>query len=93
VIRGVHYTGEQPLLVDLEAPPLPGDTVLVCSNLRSTGGKRPSFIDAMASTFVIPYQHIRSSRSGRRAAGGGTPIWRRRSQAGARRGSCAASRT
>jgi hypothetical protein len=61
VIRGavVHMTGEQPLLVDLEAPPLPGDTVLVCLNLRSTGGKRPSFIDAMDSTFVIPYQHIR----------------------------------
>lgn len=61
MIRGavVHMTGEQPLLVDLEALPLPGDTVLVCSNLRSTGGQRPSFIDAIDSTFVIPYQHIR----------------------------------
>ena len=61
MIRGavVHMTGEQPLLVDLEALPLPGDTVLVCSNLRATGGQRPSFIDAIDSTFVIPYQHIR----------------------------------
>ncbi|KRT62708.1 MAG: hypothetical protein XU10_C0022G0028 [Chloroflexi bacterium CSP1-4] len=61
MIRGavVHMTGEQPLLVDLEAVPLPGDTVLVCSNLRATGGQRPSFIDAIDSTFVIPYQHIR----------------------------------
>src|SRR3989337_3606402 len=61
MIRGavVHMTGEQPLLVDLEAVPLPGDTVLVCSNLRATGGQRPSVIDAIDSTFVIPYQHIR----------------------------------
>src|SRR3990170_6801495 len=83
MIRGavVHMTGEQPLLVDLEAVPLPGDTVLVCSNLRATGGQRPSFIDAIDSTFVIPYQHIRfveiaAAALGRRdgdAAGGELP--------------------
>lgn len=55
----VHMIGEQPLLADLESSPQPGDTVLVCTNLRATGGQRPSFIDAIESTFVIPYAQIR----------------------------------
>lgn len=61
MIRGavVHMIGEQPLLVDLESMPSPADVVLVCTNMRNTSGKRPSFIDAIDSTFVIPYAQIR----------------------------------
>jgi hypothetical protein len=51
--------GEQPLLVDLETMPSPADVALVCTNMRNTSGKRPSFIDAIDSTFVIPYAQIR----------------------------------
>ena len=61
MIRGavVHMIGEQPLLVDLESLPGAADVALVCTNMRSTNGKRPSFIDAIDSTFVIPYSQIR----------------------------------
>jgi hypothetical protein len=61
VIRGavVHMVGEQPILVDLEALPSASDVILICTNLRDTSGKRPSFIDAIDSTFIIPYGQIR----------------------------------
>ena len=61
MIRGavVHMTGEQPLLVDLESLPSATDVTLICTNVRNTNGQRPSFIDAIDSTFVIPYVHIR----------------------------------
>ena len=55
----LHMLGEQPLLVDMESLPHPGDTVLVCTNVNTTGGQRPSFIDASDSTFVFPYHNIR----------------------------------
>jgi hypothetical protein len=61
MIRGaaVPMIGEQPLLVDLETMPSPADAALVCTNMRNTSGKRPSFIDAIDSTFVVPYSQIR----------------------------------
>ena len=61
MIRGavLHMLGEQPLLVDLESMPSASDVALVCTNLRDTSGKRPTFIDAIDSTFVIPYIQIR----------------------------------
>ncbi len=61
MIRGavVHMIGEQPFLVDLEVMPSAADVALVCTNMRNTSGKRPSFIDAINSTFVIPYVQIR----------------------------------
>jgi hypothetical protein len=61
MIRGavVHMVGEQPILVDLEALPAASDVSLICTNLRDTSGKRPSFIDAIDSTFIIPYGQIR----------------------------------
>jgi len=61
VIRGVviHMTGEQPLLADLRAIPTAADAALVCTNLRTTGGMRPSFIDRIESWFLIPLMHVR----------------------------------
>ena len=55
----VHVNGEQPLLADLFEPPSPGDVGVRCTNLRQMNGKRPVFIDNMASIFFFPYLHIR----------------------------------
>jgi hypothetical protein len=61
VIRNVviHMQGEQPLMADMEALPTPTDACLVCTNLRMTSGKRPTFVDQIESTFLIPLLHIR----------------------------------
>ena len=55
----VHLIGDQPLAVELDALPTPGDTALVCRNVRTVDGKRPVFIDHIESTFVFPYSQIR----------------------------------
>ena len=55
----LHINNEQPLLADLFEAPNPGDVGLRCTNLRSLNGKRPVFVDDMASIFFFPYLHIR----------------------------------
>jgi hypothetical protein len=55
----LHLLNEQPLLVDVFEKPLPSDSVLVCTNLRTMGKTRPIFADRMESTFVFPYAQIR----------------------------------
>jgi hypothetical protein len=61
VIRNVsiHVSNEQPLLCDLFDLPTSADAGLLCTNVRSTDGRRPVFIDASASTFFFPYHVIR----------------------------------
>jgi hypothetical protein len=61
VIRNVilHLNNEQPLVADLFEAPSPGDVGLRCTNLRQLNGKRPVFVDDMASIFFFPYLHIR----------------------------------
>jgi hypothetical protein len=61
VIRNavIHITNEQPLLADLLAMPAPTDLGLLCTNLRTLGGKRPVFADHVESVFFFPYAHIR----------------------------------
>lgn len=61
MIRGVviHLLSEQPMLADLFEVPAASETNLVCTNLRTLDGRRPVFVDDMASTFVFPYRHIR----------------------------------
>ncbi len=61
MIRNVilHLNNEQPLLADLFEPPSPGDVGLRCTNLRMMNGKRPVFVDDIASIFFFPYLHIR----------------------------------
>jgi hypothetical protein len=78
VIRNavIHILNEQPLLGDLYALPAASDAGLVCTNLRSTDGKRPTFIDQSGSTFFFPYLMIRfveipEGAMGRHAAEGG----------------------
>ena len=55
----IHITNEQPLMADLFDVPAAGDLGLLCTNLRTLGGKRPVFADHTNSTFFFPYQHIR----------------------------------
>jgi hypothetical protein len=55
----VHLHNEQPLLVDLLFEPRQSDTVVICRNLRTLNGKKPSFVDRTDSTFVIPQAHVR----------------------------------
>lgn len=55
----LHLHNEQPLLVDLIGMPEPTHVTLVCTNLRTLGGKRPIFADHTESTFFFPMAHIR----------------------------------
>jgi hypothetical protein len=55
----LHLLNEQPLLVDVFETPVPSDTVLVCTNLRTMSRTRPLFADRLESTFVFPYTQIR----------------------------------
>ena len=60
IIRNVvvHINNEQPIVVDLMAEPTPSDVALVCRNVRSLAGKKPIFVNAPDSTFVIPLAHV-----------------------------------
>jgi hypothetical protein len=55
----IHMQGEQPLVADLQALPNPSDASIVCTNLRTSSGQRPTFVDHMDSWFVIPLGLIR----------------------------------
>ena len=61
MIRDVilHLNNEQPLRVDLFEVPGTLDVGLRCTNMRMMNGKRPVFVDDMASVFFFPYLHIR----------------------------------
>jgi hypothetical protein len=61
VIRNavLHLANEQPLLADLFEIPRSSDTGLVCTNLRTTAGARPIFVDKSESIFFFPYGFVR----------------------------------
>ncbi len=61
MIRGavLHLLGEQPLLADLQSLPGPGDTCVVCTNVRLTSGKRPPWVDRKESWFMFPMTQLR----------------------------------
>jgi hypothetical protein len=60
VIRAViHPLSDQPLIVDVEELPAPGDVSLVCFNVRTLDGKKPKFVDRKDSTFAFPLNSIR----------------------------------
>ena len=60
MIRAViHPISDQPLIVDVEALPSPGDVSLVCFNVRTLDGKRPKFVDRKDSTFTFTLSAIR----------------------------------
>ena len=55
----LHIENEQPLLGDLYRLPEPTDVGLLCTNVRTLDGRRPIFIDDVASAFFFPYRIIR----------------------------------
>jgi hypothetical protein len=60
VIRAIlHLLNDQPLVVELLEPPHAGDISVICTNLRTTDGKKPVFIDFTTSTFAFPMSAVR----------------------------------
>jgi hypothetical protein len=61
VIRNVviHQAGQLPLVADLRALPAEGDVNLVCTNIHTADGKRPTFIDDGRNWFLIPLVTVR----------------------------------
>jgi hypothetical protein len=55
----IHPANEQPLLADLYQLPAASDLCLVCTNLRTLSGTRPTFADNSASYFLFPLSYIR----------------------------------
>jgi hypothetical protein len=55
----IHIANEQPVMADLINEPAPSDVALICTNMRTMNGKKPVFIDASDSLFVIPLVHVR----------------------------------
>jgi hypothetical protein len=55
----IHQEGLLPVVADLRAMPAAGDINVVCTNMRTTDGKRPTFIDHIDSWFVIPMDTVR----------------------------------
>ena len=75
MIRGVvvHMTGEQPFLADLEALPTAADSCLVCTNVRTSAGTKPTYIDSSESRFLFPLIHVRFVEISRAASGEAGP--------------------
>jgi hypothetical protein len=55
----IHLTNDQPISVDLLEMPKAGDIAIVCTNVRTSDGKKPVFIDFASSTFLFPLVGIR----------------------------------
>ncbi|HEY7598738.1 MAG TPA: hypothetical protein VH741_02335 [Candidatus Limnocylindrales bacterium] len=54
----IHLAGKLPVLADLRAAPSPSDQALLCTNLRTRDGKKPSFIDDTNAWFLIPIHEV-----------------------------------
>ena len=50
---------EQPMVCDVREMPDARDVGLLCTNLRLVDGRKPTFIDAIDSWFLIPFHIIR----------------------------------
>ena len=55
----IHFEGELPVVADLNAVPGPTDVSLLCTNMRTIDGKRPTFIERKESWFLIPVSVVR----------------------------------
>jgi hypothetical protein len=47
------------MVADLSELPAVGDANLICTNVRTTDGKRPTFIDETDNWFIIPLLTVR----------------------------------
>lgn len=61
VIRNavIHIEGTLPVLADLPGMPQASDVSLLCTNLRTVDGKRPTFIEHSDSWFLVPLATVR----------------------------------
>jgi len=61
MIKGaiIHMVGELPIVADLAVIPRPVDVSLLCSNVRTIDGKRPSYIEHHDWLMVIPLATVR----------------------------------
>ncbi len=55
----IHMNNEQPMVCDVRERPDARDVGLLCTNLRLVDGRKPTFIDAIDSWFLIPFHIIR----------------------------------
>ena len=55
----IHLENDLPIVVDLEQLPQPGDRMIMCTNVRTVDGKRPSFVNDKKGTFIFPLEGIR----------------------------------
>ena len=51
--------GQLPVVADIRELPAAGDANLICTNMRTVDGKRPTFIDHTDSWFLIPMVTVR----------------------------------
>lgn len=54
----IHLQGKLPVVGDLPALPAVTDQAMLCTNLRTTDGKRPSFIEDTHGWFLIPLHEV-----------------------------------
>jgi hypothetical protein len=61
MIKGViiHMMGDLPLVADMAAMPTATDVSLLCTNVRTVDGKRPTFIEHHDWVMVIPLATVR----------------------------------
>ena len=66
----IHQTGQLPMVADIRELPAAGDANLLCTNMRTVDGKRPTFVDHSESWFLIPMITIRFIEVPREAMAG-----------------------
>ena len=54
----IHLAGKLPVLADLRAVPAPNDVTVLCTNLRTRDGKRPSYIEDGGAWFLLPMHEV-----------------------------------
>jgi hypothetical protein len=61
MIRNVilHLHGEQPMKADIESLPTAADAGLLCTNLRTTEGRKPLSTEFLDSVYLIPFGVVR----------------------------------
>jgi hypothetical protein len=54
----LHITGAEPVKVDVEELPKPGDISIVCKNPRERSDKEASWLDDGVTTIIYPWHSI-----------------------------------
>lgn len=54
----IHIANQEPVKVDVESMPNPGDQVLICKNPRERNDKPFSWVDDGVTTVIFPWWRI-----------------------------------